>query len=840
MQLIVQRWPGKSPVEEGGIAHPAVYHFLDVAAAAEQLISSFKLAAPLRDALVLLAALHDLGKIGDAFRNMLIRRQPQTAGSHWEVTEAYLRAFDREILEPALGGSQDCRYEVYAAAAGHHGRPPYKDLPLSRRGTGPAGPWQDMLDAGGAQALADAAEVTRAFLELWPNASLQAIRGLSEAKQLSWRLAGLTTAADWIASNVDWFPPTAPGPSLMDHLTTSRQRAQAAVANAGLDTPAPSCGLRYSFALRPMQEACATAELPDGPILAILEDETGSGKTEAALFLAQRMLAAGKGRGLYFALPTMATADAMFARVAKDVLALFQRPPSLALAHGRAALSELYKELRDARRENPDEPGADDWLADNRRRALLADVGVGTVDQALLGVVKAKHAALRLFGLSSKVLIVDEVHELGDPYMGELLAVLLEVHAEQGGSAILLSATIPLALRAKLTAAFERGAGRAIESSTEPAYPALSISGAGPRAIKAAPAARGPVQVQRIGSVEAALDTLVQGARAGAACVFVRNAVDEAIAAVEALRDQGVPADLLHARFALCDRKRQEAAALEVFGKHRESRPGRVLVATQVVESSLDLDFDVMVSDLAPMAALIQRAGRLWRHMSLRPAASRPVGGPLLQVLAPDPEVVEDARWLQATIGAGAFVYPLALQWRTAKVLFEAGRIDAPDALRALIEAAHGDSLAVPDALTKAELQAAGEAGAAKNTAWHNKIDWAAGYRAGASGADDADYPTRLGEPQRILVLARREGGRLLPWSGEAWSVEACQRSEVQASCKRLRPVTLPDQDDAEIAAVRSALPKWLQATRTICPVGEEGLICAGLAYQTLTGLRFT
>ncbi|GIX15257.1 MAG: hypothetical protein KatS3mg118_3216 [Paracoccaceae bacterium] len=328
----------------------------------------------------------------------------------------------------------------------------------------------------------------------------------------------------------------------------------------------------------------------------------------------------------------------MFRRLRPVLPRLFAAPPSLTLAHGRAALSEDYRDLALGTERRQDEPGPTDWLRDSRRRALLANVGIGTIDQALLAAVKARHAPLRQFGLSDKILIVDEVHEMGDPYMGVLLETLLRLHAAQGGSAILMSATVPRALRARLAAAFDAGAGRASGPDLDaPAYPALTVTGAPPRPVRPVGSARGPVRVERLPDAEAAQDLLQAAARAGAACVWVRNAVDEAIAAVQALRARGVPADLLHARFALIDRKRHEAAALATFGKDRAARPGRVLVATQVVESSLDLDFDVMVSDLAPMAALIQRAGRLWRHMELRPAAERPVPGPMLHVLAPDP-----------------------------------------------------------------------------------------------------------------------------------------------------------------------------------------------------------
>lgn len=154
----------------------------------------------------------------------------------------------------------------------------------------------------------------------------------------------------------------------------------------------------------------------------------------------------------------------------------------------------------------------------------------------------------------------------------------------------------------------------------------------------------------------------------GAAVLWVRNAVDDAISAVDALRNRGIDADLLHARFALCDRLRHETAALQIYGKSREARPKRVLVATQVVESSLDLDFDVMVSDLAPVPALAQRAGRLWRHMDKRPRSVRPVPMPVLHVVSPDPEDVQDDAWLHRVLDRGAYTYTVGLQWRSARL----------------------------------------------------------------------------------------------------------------------------------------------------------------------------
>ncbi|MEZ5885647.1 MAG: hypothetical protein R3D56_01915 [Paracoccaceae bacterium] len=152
----------------------------------------------------------------------------------------------------------------------------------------------------------------------------------------------------------------------------------AAVKAAGLDTPPPSAEPPFDVRLRPMQAVATQVALADGPMLAIIEDETGAGKTEAALILAQRMMCAGKGRGLYFALPTTATADAMFARVRSTISRLFAGPPSLSLAHGRAALSQSFRDLIATRGTATDGPVCTDRLADNRRRALLATIGVGT------------------------------------------------------------------------------------------------------------------------------------------------------------------------------------------------------------------------------------------------------------------------------------------------------------------------------------------------------------------------------------------------------------------------------------------------------------------------------
>lgn len=821
-------WPGKSSIESGSPPHPAVYHMLDVAAVAERLVDNAVLDRPVREALVLLIALHDLGKISESFRRMLENGAHQ-AVRHWELTEVLLFESDRH-LSAHLGGDPWTRQTLYAAVAGHHGRPSTKQLGgLLHQGRRPRD-YRLALEAVGV-ARDDAAATVSAFCTLWPDAKLDTLTE-DRATALSWWLPGLCAAADWIGSNTRWFLPEGAGADLADYLHKARAEARRAVSEAGL-AGAERKGTRlFDFALRPMQVACADVALTEGPMLGVIEDETGAGKTEAALLLAQRMLLAGKGRGLFVALPTMATADAMFRRAAKVMGRLFGKGTTLTLAHGRAGLSVEFRDIVSAQVRSEDDVTCTDWLAESRRRALLADVGVGTIDQALLSVLPVRFQTLRHFGLSSKILIVDEVHELGEPYIEAELEALLRMHRAAGGSAILLTATLPMAQRARLLAVY----GGASDSRE---YPALTVAGG--TAVTDLPQATGPkgaVRVERLALADDAVEALATAAGLGAACVWVRNAVDDAITAVAALREKGIVARLMHARFALCDRKRIEAEILARAGKEGDDRAGFVVVGTQVLESSLDLDFDVMVSDLAPMAALIQRAGRLWRHMELRPASSRPVAAPILQVLSPDPDEVGDDRWLHDVLDRGAYVYPLADQWRTARVLFDTAGIEAPSGLRALIEAVHGaDAMPVPDALQAAEIGVAGKGAAARGHAVQNIVDLGAGYRMGGQANDDASYPTRLGEEQRVLVLARVENGVLRPWAGadrDAWAL-----SEVSARKSRLDALPLPDQSAPEILAITKDWPDWKRAEVRLCPVAANGAICEGLRYGAEIGLSF-
>ena len=715
----ISAWPGKSV---DGRTHPALWHMLDVGAVAACLTARRPLTGSRQAdrAMSFLVALHDLGKFSASFRAMLLGR-PYTGFRHWQHSYRLLRDHDN-LLSGKLGATQGVRRILYAAVAGHHGGPPEH---LDHR------KFKDQANQIGAEASRIAGEAIEAVAPLFPGASLDAMTE-SEARQLSWVLSGLTVQADWIGSNPEWFGPQDAGTPIDLYWNQALARAETAIVAAGLHCarPSPEGAVRVlpaTTALRPMQAAVGEIDLPDGPVLALIEDATGAGKTEAALILAARMMEAGKGDGFFFALPTMATSNAMLARLEGIVPRLFDGRPALALTHGRAGMNERFRQIQGRDGSDPSGgPSCGSWLADDRRRILLADAGVGTIDQALMAVLPTRFNTLRLRALSGHILIVDEAHEF-DPYMEAQLQRLLQFHAMLGGSAIVMTATLPLGMRAGYAKAFQKGRGIRRPPDVEGhAYPMLTVIGRGIYSVHPdpVPATCRDLAVQRLEDEDAAARLLHSGVKKGMACVWIRNSVSGAIASAVALREAGLQVVLLHARFTVADRLKHEAAVQNCFGRDGIGRAGRVLVATQVVEASLDLDFDLMVTDLAPIGSLVQRAGRLWRHMDLRPAGKRPLAAPALHVLAPDPDRVEGTDWLKRILGSGALVYPQDVQWRTARALFDRGMIRAPGGLRELIETVHGDdSQEVPETLQGFEIETIGRRMSEAQQAFNQVLD---------------------------------------------------------------------------------------------------------------------
>jgi CRISPR-associated endonuclease/helicase Cas3 len=537
--------------------------------------------------------------------------------------------------------------------------------------------------------------------------------------------AGLVSVADWIASNEDHFPPVDGNDiDLSQYLTRATQQAQLATSALGWNrlpvaqSPATFTELFPKLQGGPngMQSLCGQmVAAADKPFLLLVEAPMGQGKTEAALWaadLAQTCLGHG---GLYYALPTQATSNQMFLRMREF---LQHRYPSenvsFHLLHGLANLNESFAELRSKAAEaasnfRPSHVGHDDgapgtlvaweWFC-ARKRGLLAPFAVGTIDQALLAALTTRHMFVRLFGLAGKTVILDEVHAY-DAYMSTLLKRLIEWLSALGANVVLLSATLPAEKRRDLVAAY--AGNDAIAHSC--GYPRVSwVSGSDVRCKPIPVTESKTVRVVPSSSgTNGALSLLAEKLQGGGCVAWICNTVGHAQDAFRALDGDSRFSDadriLFHARFMVEDRLRLEKTVLERFGKPKRDganmRPRKaVVVATQVIEQSLDLDFDWILTELSPVDLMLQRIGRLHRHRrGERPA---PLSTPELCWL--EPESGAEGR---PAFGPSAFIYEPYILLRTLRLLKrESSRqLMLPADVEAWIEAVYGK----PEAETDSE-----------------------------------------------------------------------------------------------------------------------------------------
>jgi CRISPR-associated endonuclease/helicase Cas3 len=357
--------------------------------------------------------------------------------------------------------------------------------------------------------------------------------------------------------------------------------------------------------------------------------------------------------------------------------------------------------------------------------------------------------------------------------------------------------------------------------------------------------------VSRCASVAEVIERIREAQAAGAAIAWVRNTVDDVLEAAEALRAAGIDPSIFHARFAMGDRIEVEQRCVRRFGKAGTpgDRPG-VLVATQVIEQSLDLDFDLLITDLAPIDLLLQRAGRLWRHSDRR----RPIAGPELVVLSPDPKAEVGAKWFAAAMPRAAYVYANhALLWLTADKLFGRPHWRVPEDVRDLVEAVYSEEAEghFPPTLARSFNEATGAANAERSVAQANLLVLDQGYGGDHAGWDeDTRTPTRLGEAQTTLRLARIEGGQLVPWCADDDPHRAWALSEVTVRAHRAQSAPIPTELKGAAAAARRSwtrhdedkllVPLLLHADERWCGTlidtnGQEGAV----KYTAREGLRF-
>ena len=673
--------PAKFGSSEQPGFHPLICHMLDTAAVArriwddvlspvarQRLASSMGLdAADAGEWVAFLAGAHDVGKASPAFLSygaaeplrqllppdLIIRPHvtPRDA-PHGVITTLELA----RLLETRLGMGPVAATRLAAISGGHHGTLPSALTLQDARGRPGA--------LGGPS---------------WASARHQLLEGLAASRPLPaatpvaldnasamW-LAGLISVADWIASAAGQFPFFAgegavlpDGAAFVSYPALAGKQATDAIERLRWGAVRPPSQPRSFAELfprnpepRPLQEqARQLAEKLSGPALVIIEAPTGEGKTEAALTLTDRFRATAGTRGFYLALPTQATSNQMYRRASEFLRNSYDADATvlLQLLHGHAALSAEFERALQTTvpaQIDADEAGATvaagEWFT-YRKRGLLAPFGVGTIDQALLAVLQTRHVFVRLFGLANKTVVIDEVHAY-DTYMTALIERLLEWLAALGSPVIMLSATLPRERTSALAAAYARGLGLADRPLPElAAYPRvtwLSTGEWGSLHTETSSLNQRTLGLEWIdgrlpghGGPFALGEFLKRQLGGGGCAAVICNTVNRAQEVYRALKayfggtaSDGEPElDLLHARFLFEDRELREQRVVRRFGPGGEHRPTRaILVATQIIEQSLDLDFDVMVSDLAPADLLLQRAGRLHRHQRARPAGDVPV-----------------------------------------------------------------------------------------------------------------------------------------------------------------------------------------------------------------------
>ena len=863
--------------------HPLVYHQLDVAATGMSLLEAIP---RLNDQLAQISgispdlfrkwigfflALHDLGKFSSAFQQLNKSLCPITERAYFYnirhdtlgyVAWRKLLAHDSALIDHLAAWednetSDDDPLDLIdtwmQCVTGHHGQPPATVQP----------PLGDYFSTHDQQAIKDWVEIAaRLFLPATPEPLERSLADINRRRfDASWLLAGFCILADWLGSNRDHFTyrsaPVDPEQYLYDIAVPQARRAISASGLLPVST-AEFKGIPHLFDFikvpTPLQAACLELPLPDGPQLHLLEDVTGAGKTEAAFILLSRLMASGQADGAYIALPTMATANAMYRRTARVYRKLFHeetRVPSLVLAHGSRRLDSQFSsslihpghlpgEGEYERDEFDAEARCNAWLADNNKKALLAHVGVGTIDQALLAVLQSRHQSLRLLGLVGKVLLVDEVHA-SDAYMHTLLCQLLSMHASAGGSAILLSATLPATMREELIRAWGGQARTPCSESTLAPYPMLtSVTGDSEVAfqpLSTREAVRRTLAFRLLHDSEHVEQWIVEQANNGNCVAWIRNTVNDAIEAWRVLssklgEDRVI---LFHARFAMGDRLEIENSVLEAFGPKSTSktRQGKVVIATQVIEQSLDLDFDQMVSDLAPIDLLIQRAGRLRRHqrdtdgnLLDESALDDQRGEPCLHILSPAPDTEVDEQWIRRLLPGTGAVYPDHGQlWLTAHEVNQRKTLRIPDDLRDLIESVYGEEAKdhVPGKLRSTSDRAEGKAYSDKSVARLNAIKPATGYRCqDGQWVDESLTPTRLGDPTVTIRLARWQDKQLHPWRDDAdhpWAL-----SELRLSARHFGEPNIDDQElESAIEQTRDDWPRALKHLPILPLIEHDG-----------------
>ena len=647
--------------EETGRIHRLEHHLADVGAVMNVLLqlpairrvtaragSLPQLEPSDADRLCVFAALHDMGKVNLAFQAKSNPRvQRGRTASHTQDMMQLLNGRDQDNQENLMsavewlgeamntwdytGGDTVCGLII--ATLSHHGKPEKLENGNAARPE----QWHDHAGEYEATPFEKIREIARSVKEWFPDAFDGTSRRLPQNPQFQHQFLGLLMLADWIGSDTRWFK-FKPDPDREYYLNTALPQAEKAVAAIGLDTreqsmPEQSATLA-EIAGKPGTELNAVqraiTEIDTKEPVVVIESETGSGKTEAALLRFQQMKRAGLVDGIYFALPTRAAATQIHRRITEAIGRIMPQAkvePVLAIpGYIRAGEHDgtLMPRYRVHWEDNPGEGSR--WTAESTKKFLASQIAVGTIDQAMLSVMQTKHAHMRAACLSRNLLVIDEVHA-SDTYMQGITQGLVRNHTMKGGYTLLMSATLGSAARS----AYLEQEKPDVEKAKALPYPCISTGNATvdtgdnnrQKRVRVTKISTGPTPYR-------VAQEALRAQLAGAKVLVIRNTVRIAVETAEALESMcGQPADTMltvkgkpaphHSRFAAEDRRLLDEE-VEAALSAGNSGKGIVVIGTQTLEQSLDIDADYLITDLCPMDVLLQRVGRLHR----RPGKDRP------------------------------------------------------------------------------------------------------------------------------------------------------------------------------------------------------------------------
>lgn len=703
-----------------------------------------------------LVALHDLGKISPGFQRKCLSWLEENGLAdtdkkcRWDVMEKDHGSISQAAVQEffiKIGMARDTAQYLATILGAHHGRIKYRPDPRGYK-TNPIMENNSGIDWDG--------ERNQCADRIWSELQGESSICMTDDHPTFWWLAGLTSVADWIGSDETYFSPSRAN-NLKDISSIARKALDAI--GFGKVTIVQHLSFHDLFhdknkpneIWNPNEMQEKTFAMIKGPGVYVIEAPMGMGKTEAALRTGYRLLSEGKANGIYFALPTQATSNRMHLRMREFVERISPATGASRLIHGNSWLVDDSAVLKPAASHYDKDEGeattGRDWFS-SAKRALIAPFGVGTVDQALLAVVAAKHFFVRHFALAGKVVILDEVHSY-DLYTGTLIDQLITTLECLGCTVIVLSATLTGKRLGQIV-----NLPADISGSDDLPYPFITGRCEGSDIEPATTASQKPrtVQVDFISKTDA-IEKAIALARKDGAVLWVCNTVDAAQTYYETLKNRignEFPLGLLHARFPFWQREQIEDEWMERFGKEGKTRCGSILVSTQIVEQSVDLDADLLITELAPTDMLLQRLGRLWRHERL----CRPNDCATLCIIEENNNLEEflimKSKEIKDSLGGKAHVYDPFVLLRTLELWKAYPSISIPIQIRKLLEETYRLREDEPEAWCKLYEDAYGKALAHRQKALMSSNIWTVALE------DEEGVQTRLNELETVSVVLCR------------------------------------------------------------------------------------